>query len=132
MLSEINEYLRGEMSEDYWYDDALFICEDILKDFSEDKWEELLKVISNESIRWKIRLAECVGNVGSSYELQCILQMIETDNEDLFVACVDSLRSMDMSTVVEVTKKEIQNQIMSRMKISSPPVIKVFEEFLKR
>lgn len=132
MLSEINEYLSGDMSEDYWYDDALFICEDILKDFSETKWEELSKVVSNENIRWKIRLAECMGNIGSCYELQCILKMIETDNEDLFVACVDSLRSMDMSTMNEVTKKEIQNQIKSRMKISSPPVVKVFEEFLKK
>lgn len=132
MLNEINEYLNGDMSEDYWYDDALFICEDILKGFSEVKWEELLKVIPNENIRWKVRLAECVGNVGSSYEIQCILKMIDTDDEDLFVACVDTLRSMDMSIIDETTKNEMQAQIKSRMETSSPPVVKVFEEFLKK
>lgn len=132
MLNEINEYLSGDMSEDYWYDDALFICEDILKGFSEDKWKELLKAIQNENIRWKVRLAECMGNVGSSYEIQCILKMINMDDEELFVACVDTLRSMDMSIMDMATKNEIQAQIKSRMEISSPPVVKVFEEFLKK
>lgn len=132
MLDEINEYLSEDMSEDYWYDDALFICEDILKGFSEAEWKELLKIISNQNIRWKIRLAECMGNIGSSYEIQCILKMIDTDNEDLFVACVDTLRSMDMSMMDRANKNEIQSKIRSRIEISSPPVVKVFEEFLKK
>lgn len=132
MLSELNEYLNGDMSDDYWYDDALFICEDILKEFSDDKWKELLRVIPNENVRWKIHLAECMGNIENPYELQCILKMINTDNDDLFVACVDSLRCMDMSSLNELDKKEIQNQIKSRMEKSSPPVVKVFEEFLKK
>lgn len=132
MLNEINEYLSGDMSEDYWYDDALFICEDILKGFSESEWEELLKVIPNENIRWKVRLAECMGNVGSLYEIQCILKMIDTDDEGLFVACVDTLRSMDMSSIDVTAKDEIQAQIKSQMETSSPPVVKVFQEFLKK
>ena len=27
MLNEFEEYIKGNFSDDYWYDDALFLCE---------------------------------------------------------------------------------------------------------
>lgn len=33
MLSELDEYLKSDMLEDYWYDNLLFICEDIIQEF---------------------------------------------------------------------------------------------------
>ena len=37
MLKELNIYLKGEMGIDYWYDEALFICGEILEGFSESE-----------------------------------------------------------------------------------------------
>lgn len=102
MLSELNEYFNGDMSDDYWYDDALFLCEDILKEFSDDAWNELLKAIPNESIKWKIRLAECLGDIKEPYDLQCIMEMINKDNNDLFVAWNDSLKDIGVASLPEI------------------------------
>lgn len=132
MLKELSEYLNGDMSDDYWYDDALFICEDILKEFSDKEWNELLSVIPNETVTWRIRLAECLGDIHSPFELQCIMKMINSENNDLLVACVDSLRDMDISLLKETDKIEIMNQVKSLMEESSPPIKKVFEIFLKK
>jgi len=132
MLSELNEYLNADMLDDYWYDDALFICQDILKEFSDDSWMELLKAISNESERWRIRLAECMGDNQSPYEFQCIMKMIHIDNNDLFLACIDALRGMDLSFLQAVDKEEIKNQVKLLMEESSPPAKKVFQDFLEK
>lgn len=44
MLKELNKYLKGNMSDDYWYDDAIFICEYIINNFSDDDWEKVKKI----------------------------------------------------------------------------------------
>ena len=38
MLTELDEYLNSNISDDYWYDEALFICEDIIREFTDDDW----------------------------------------------------------------------------------------------
>lgn len=133
MLDELNVYLNGNnMSDDYWYDEALTICMDILKEFSDVEWIELLNKIPNANVVWKIRLAECLDDICSPYDLQCIIKMINTNNNDLFVACVDALRCMDISYLKETDKNEIINQINLLMEDSSPPVKKVLESFLEK
>ena len=132
MLNELNEYLNGNMSEDYWYDEALFICQNILKEFSDNNWIDLLQTIPKKDIRWKIRLAECMGDNQSSYEFQCIMKMINTDNNDLFIACIDSLRNLDLSSLDENNRNEIKNQVKLLHEKSSPPVKKVFQDFLHK
>ena len=134
MLNELNVYLRSEedeMLEDYWYDSALFVCEDILKKFSDEEWKELLKEISSESVGWKKRLVECLGELKSPYELECIMKIITTDDKDLFVACIDSLRSIDTSALQDGDKKNIVKQVKELLEENnSLPVEKVLEDFL--
>lgn len=43
LLDELNVYLQGKnMNDDYWYDNALFDCQDILEEFSTDEWKKLI------------------------------------------------------------------------------------------
>ena len=131
MINNLSNYLKREMLDDYWYDSALFVCEDILKGFSDDEWKELLEAIPNENIEWKKRLVECLGGLESPYEMDCIIEIITTDDEDLFVACIDSLRSIDTSTMDESIRKDIIKQVEKVIEEnSSSPVKKVLEEFL--
>lgn len=132
MLKELNVYLKGNMSEDYWYDDALFICEEILGGFSKYDWEVLLKSMSNETNEWKKRLVECLGDIHNSYELKVILELINTDNEELMIACIDSLRSVDLSKLDKSIKKQLQGKINKLLIIATPPVKKVLEDFLQK
>ena len=119
------------MLDDYWYDSALFVCEDILKGFSDDEWEKLLEAIPNESVEWKKRLVECLGGLESPYELECIIRILDNANDDLLVACIDSLRSIDISTLQGGVKKNIAEQVKSLNKRNnSLPVKRVLEDFL--
>ncbi|MCJ2385087.1 hypothetical protein ACL36S_01720 [Lactiplantibacillus plantarum] len=111
MLAELNIYLKGNMSVDYWYDEALFICEELLEKFSDDDWEKLIEESSKESDEWKKRLVECLGYLHNSYELRIILNFINTDNKDLFIACVDSLRSMDLDDLDKNIKMKLINEV---------------------
>jgi hypothetical protein len=131
MLDNLNEYLKNEMSDDYWYDSALFVCEDILKGFSDDEWKELLKTIPSESVEWKKRLVKCLGSLNSPHEIDCIIMMLSTENEDLFIACIDSLRNIDISPLQDDVKKSIVKRVEDLIREnSSPPVKKILKDFL--
>lgn len=133
MLEELNVYLRGNTSDDYWYDNALFICEEILIEFSDNDWESLMKILPLEDDQWKIKLAECLGNIHNNYEVKCLLELIETTNNDLFIACVDSLRNIDLSSINNSEKKVIIDKVnYIKENNSSSPVKKILEDFLKK
>lgn len=132
MIKELNLYLDGEMSDDYWYDEAISICEDILKQFSKAEWNELLELIPSNDNVWNLRLVECLGNINQPYDLSCILKMINTDNYDVFTVCIDSLREVDLSLIPQNEKELIRDRIMHKIEVSSLPVQKMYESFLKK
>jgi len=57
-------------------------------------------------------------------------KMINTANEDLFVAGIDSLRDMDLSSIEEKEKKDIRDRGALLITESRPPAKKVLEMFL--
>jgi len=125
MIKELNLYLDGEMSDDYWYDEAISICEDILKQFSKAEWNELLELIPSNDNVWNLRLVECLGNINQPYDFSCILKMINTDNYDVFTVCIDSLREVDLSLIPQNEKELIRDRIMHKIEVSSLPVQKM-------
>jgi len=133
MLNELNVYLKSEedeMLDDYWYDSALFVCEDILREFSDEEWKKLVEEIPNESVMWQKRLVECLGELKSSYELECIMKIITTDDEDLFIACIDSLRNIDTTNWQNDVKENIASRVKLLIEKGGSPVQKVLESFL--
>ena len=51
---------------------------------------------------------EYLGDLHNSYELEAILNLINTDDEDLlFITCVDSSRSSNLSTRSQNSKKQL-------------------------
>lgn len=132
MLSELNDYLKSDMLDDYWYDSALLICEDIIDEFSEDEWKELLNIIPKVDIRWNIRLVECISDIDNQYSLECILKLLSIEDDEIFVACVDALRDKDVTLV----PRDIVNEIVNKSKIldekATLPVKKVLEKFIDK
>lgn len=129
MLRELDEYLKSDMLEDYWYDDALFICEDIIREFSDDNWKELEVDIPKEDERWNIRLVECLSDIDNEYALNCIMKMADTDNERLFITCVDSLRDRNISSL---QLDDMKNKAKLLLEVTSLPNKKVLEAFIQR
>lgn len=132
MLNQLDEYLKSDMLDDYWYDDALFICEDIIRKFSDEEWRKLKDMLPKEDMCWNIRLVECLGDINNQYAAECIVKLLNTDNVDLFIACVDSLRDKDMSLFNINDLQGIACKVKALIGQSSLPVRKVLQSFIEK
>ncbi|UIO40860.1 hypothetical protein LOY85_18900 [Brevibacillus brevis] len=62
MYEELDEYLSGEFTTDYWYDEGFSIAREMLEEFNNNDWEELLNGILLKSTEWQVRYAYCVDS----------------------------------------------------------------------
>lgn len=67
-----------------------------MSEFSKKDWDRLLSMLKHENNIWKKRLVECIDDVNENYKFNIICKVIETDNDDIFVACIDCLRDLHL------------------------------------
>lgn len=53
-------------------------------------------MLPKENMRWNIRLTECLVDINNQYFIECIVKMLSTDNNDVFISCIDALRNIDI------------------------------------
>ncbi|MCS6714919.1 hypothetical protein NOM07_05935 [Proteus terrae] len=94
----ITDFSNDNEPGDYWYDCGVVGSAKILSKFNEIGWIYLFDELVHKSIFWKARLVECLGDLKNSHELNIILTLIDTEDYDLFISCVDSLRPMDIKS----------------------------------
>ncbi|MFV0548467.1 MAG: hypothetical protein ACK5M5_07095 [Limnobaculum xujianqingii] len=128
----ISDFSHEISSEDYWYDCGILEAAELLNKFDENDWEMLIEQLKHKSILWQKRLVECLGDLHSPYELNVILELINTEDEDLFVTCIDSLRCLDLSKLNQDTKKQLLTSADLLIEKAMLPVKKVLEEFIKK
>lgn len=61
------------------------------------------------------------------YELEIILDLINTDDDDLFITCVDSLRFLNLSSLDNLKKDWLLSKIENLLRKASPPVKRILE-----
>jgi hypothetical protein len=81
---------------------------------------------------WKKRLVECLGDLHVAYELEVILRVIDTSDEDLFISCIDSLRLLDLSGLGKHDQEALLLRISFLLDETSPPVRKILEKFSEK
>ena len=92
MYDKLKKYLLGYLPENYWYDEGVYIARDIISNFTENDWKLLLEQLSEQNIEWKKKLAYCLYDDSNKYELFTLLELLNTDNEELLEISLDSLR----------------------------------------
>ncbi len=128
----ISEFSQESEPGDYWYDCAILESTEILKQFSDSDWHLLLKQLKLKPIFWQKRLIECLGDLHNPYELEVVLETINTSDKDLFITCVDSLRFLDLSTLDKSKKEQLLSKAEIILEKASSPVKCVLEEFIKK
>ena len=93
MYNELDEYLSDDFIPNYWYDEGVDIAREIISGFKEYDWKMLLEEISKKDIEWKKRIAYCLYNCDNKYEWLLLLKLLDTEDDELFVMSLDSLRS---------------------------------------
>jgi hypothetical protein len=98
MYNELDNYIMefsGEnSSDDYWYDIGFRHTNTLLNKFRDEDWRNMAEHLDEKSATWKKRLIYCLGNGNNDQEIDVIMKMIDTSDEELFVMCIDALRGM--------------------------------------
>ena len=127
MFSELDSYLLGYLPLDYWYDEGYSIARGMLSKFSQQDWKDLLENIPGKSLDYQKKLAYCIENSGNEHELSILLLLTNTDDNELFEICIDSLREFTNFDNYKLVMKN--DTFINRMKMSvknaSKPVKKV-------
>lgn len=109
MYNDFEKYLSGYLPTNYWYDEGVDIAQDMISDFKDDDWNQLLKRLCKQNIEWKKKLAYCLYDDGNKYQLLTLLKLIETEDEELLEISLDSLR--------DFVNKEIADFFINNSKI---------------
>lgn len=132
MLNELKKYIKGNFSDDYWYDEALFLCEDFLKHFSDSEWTAIISEIQNYDIQSQLRLAECLTYINNRYSVEILLKLTQTENKSLLITCIDSLRDADFSLLTVEEKHSVLINARKVLINCSEPEKKVINNFLDK
>ncbi|MGC8100946.1 hypothetical protein [Metapseudomonas otitidis] len=117
---------------DYWYDCGILEAADVLREFDKGDWELLLDDLKDKGVFWRKRLVECLGDFKVLYEIEVILRIVNTDDEDLRICCFDALRMLDLSGVDGRTREELSSRAEYLLDEVSLPVKKILEDFVER
>lgn len=107
MYDEFNEYISSEFSHDYWHDEGIDIALDMLYKFKETDWVRLSNDLPMKNTYWKVKLANCLGDVDNPYARDLLILMVEKNNGELLEASIDSLRNKDLSNMTPSEKDKI-------------------------
>ncbi|MFV3329997.1 hypothetical protein ACNFIA_03565 [Pseudomonas sp. NY15437] len=117
---------------DYWYDCAILEASDILRKFDKGDWSRLLIDLGGKNDLWKKRLVECLGDLHVAYEVEVILCIINTSDEDLLISCFDALRLVDLSKLARWEQEYLLLRVYSLLDEASSPVRAILDNFCEK
>lgn len=135
VFKELDNLLSADTTVDSWYDDGCLIASEILSDFSLNDWEELSNQVLNKPIEWQRKIAYCLDNECNEYELNILIDLLNTNDKELFEICIDTLRSFPIEEGTKLILKHPQilkrvNHVMATT--TNSPVKVVLQDFLSK
>lgn len=132
MFKELDNLLSADTTVDSWYDDGCVIASEILSEFSPSDWDELSNQVLSKPIEWQRKIAYCLDNKCSVHELNILTSLLNTNDEELFEACIDTLRSYSSqeSKNMILGNPQILQRVNDLLPTASIPVRKMLEDFL--
>ncbi|WP_324607755.1 hypothetical protein [Paenibacillus sp. IHBB 10380] len=105
-----------------------------LSKFSPQDWEQLSNEVLTKSLEWQKKIAYCLDSNCNMHELEILLSLLSTEDEEQFETCVDTLRSF---TTPESKKMILGNpHILHRVNDLIPKagvaVKRMLENFLEK
>lgn len=134
MFKELDNLLSAETTVDSWYDDGCVIASEILSEFSPSDWDELSNQVLSKPIEWQRKIAYCLDNKCSVHELNILISLLSTNDEELFEICIDTLRSYSSqeSKNMILDNPQILQRVNDLLPTASIPVKKMLEDFLAK
>lgn len=134
MYEELEKYLSGFFTDDYWYDEGFEIAREMLEKFNDSDWEKLGNSVLSKSIEWQIRFAYCVdSDINDEVIIKILILLCGVENEELFETCIDSLRVIANSENMDiiVNNKMIIQRVEKVLPKCGVATRRMFEDFIK-
>lgn len=134
MYKELDNLLATDTTVDSWYDDGCVIASEMLTAFSPSDWDELSNQVLSKPIDWQKKLAYCLDNECNVLELNILLSLLDTNDEELFEICVDTLRSFtdQESKTMILDNPKILQRVNDLLYTANLPVKKILQDFLSK
>ncbi|EKF34751.1 hypothetical protein [Bacillus xiamenensis] len=135
MYIELNKLLSADTTVDSWYDEGHILVSEILSDFSLNDWEELSNQVLNKPIEWQRKIAYCLDNECNEYEFNILMDLLNTNDTELFEICIDTLRSYPIEEGKKIVLQHPQileriNQMLATS--ANPPAKIVLQDFISK
>ena len=133
MYEKVDAVLSEDSADNYFYDDEFIYVQELMSEFTDNDWENLIQGLKNKDDKYKIRLAYCIDKDSGLYGFNLLLDFLNESNEVAEYA-IDSLRSFDDEEYRKIiaSNKQIKDKVEKLMKNASLPIEKVLEVFLKQ
>ncbi|KHL92739.1 hypothetical protein QW71_27840 [Paenibacillus sp. IHB B 3415] len=134
MYKELDNLLATDTTVDSWYDDGCVIASEMLTEFNPSDWDELSNQVLSKPIDWQKKLAYCLDNECNVLELNILLSLLDTNDEELFEICVDTLRSFtdQESKKLILDNPKILQRVNDLLYTANLPVKKILQDFLSK
>lgn len=134
MYNELEKYLSGYFYPNYWYDEGVDTAQDMISHFTDDDWKLLLERLSKQDVEWKKKLAYCLYDNRNPYELSVLLELLNTDDDELLEISIDSLRDFISKETVDylLHNPQIMKQIKKLYHNSSKPTQMILKDFMNK
>ncbi|MFD1177324.1 hypothetical protein ACFQ3W_13590 [Paenibacillus puldeungensis] len=134
MYKELDHLLSADTTIDSWYDDGCVIASEMLAEFSPSDWGELSNKVLNKPIEWQRKIAYCLDNKCSVHDFNILISLLNTNDEELFEICIDTLRSYSSleSKKMILDNPQILQRVNDLLPTASIPVRKMLEDFLTK
>ncbi|AIQ53440.1 hypothetical protein [Paenibacillus sp. FSL R7-0331] len=132
MYEELDEYLLGVFTLDYWYDEGFSIARDMLEKFNNSDWAKLQTNVLSKPIDWQVRFAYCTDSgINDDVIINTLTLLSNIDNDELFETCVDSLRGIVSTNNIGLISDNLTIQRIEKLLPKCGVVTrKIFEDFI--
>jgi hypothetical protein len=130
-FEKLDEYLSGEFSPDYWYDEAHIYAIELLSKMTDNDWNMLKRQWRDRSSIWQERCAYILSDADSSQAIPLLLEMLKSTNNEVILTAADALRSIDIAKI----NLSLHRDVVERLQLLSEnnPIAKVIvDEIIKQ
>ncbi|MED4046500.1 hypothetical protein P4640_26225, partial [Priestia aryabhattai] len=92
MYEKVDAVLSENSADNYFYDDEFMYVQELMSEFTNIDWENLIRGLKDKDDKYKIRLAYCIDEDNGVYGFNLLLDLLN-ESDEVAEYAIDSLRS---------------------------------------
>lgn len=90
----ISYFIDDINANDYWHDIGILHASDLIDEFNNSDWDELLQVLSSKPDNWIARFCESIDDTINVEVIPLLINAFKRKNNELSIKILDTMRSL--------------------------------------